>query len=332
MEQGSADDAIADLDCKRVPDRRDRPALGSARATRARSVCSTCAGVTSVRPRGRRARVRRSTSAAPSSCWRSACAPAWSGWCYTSSAAAVGPAEPGKTADETQLFTAGRLGIPYVNSVHEAEVEAMRLAARGLPLVCVNPTIAFGAGDVHLTSTRLVRSFLLGRVPIYTDGAAERRRRARRGRGPPARRPARRGGRALHPRRPQLHVRPALRRPRPPLGRGPTGEAPSAPGRGGGAGARAPPAEAVRCAANEVRAAEPLVDLPLDQGQARAGLEARARTRRRSRRRWPGTSSASTTGSRAAGAPSSSSTERPARRPARWRRRWAAASGGWDSP
>ena len=91
---------------------------------------------------------------------------------YSSAAAALGPAPPGQTADETQLFTAGRLGIPYVNSVHEAEVEAMRLAARGLPLVCVNPTLIFGTGDVNLASTRLVRSFLLGRIPLYIDGAA----------------------------------------------------------------------------------------------------------------------------------------------------------------
>jgi dihydroflavonol-4-reductase len=91
---------------------------------------------------------------------------------YTSSAAALGPAPPGGTGDETQLFTASQLGIPYVNSVHEAEVEAMRLAAQGLPLVCVNPTVTFGAGDVHVTSTRLVRSFLLGRMPVYTEGAA----------------------------------------------------------------------------------------------------------------------------------------------------------------
>jgi dihydroflavonol-4-reductase len=90
---------------------------------------------------------------------------------YTSSAAALGPAEPGDTADETQLFTAGHLGIPYVNSVHEAEVEAMRLAAKGLPVVCVNPCVTFGAGDVHLASTRLVRSFLLGRIPAYVEGA-----------------------------------------------------------------------------------------------------------------------------------------------------------------
>jgi dihydroflavonol-4-reductase len=90
---------------------------------------------------------------------------------YTSSAAALGPARPGGTADETQLFTAGRLGIPHVNSLHEAEVEAMRLAAKGLALVCINPCVTFGAGDVHLTSTRLVRDFLLGRVQVYVEGA-----------------------------------------------------------------------------------------------------------------------------------------------------------------
>lgn len=89
----------------------------------------------------------------------------------TSSAAALGPAPRGGTADESQLFRAGHLGIPYVNSVHEAEAEAMRLAARGLPLVCVNPAVAFGPGDIHVTSTRLVRSFLLGKVPAYADGA-----------------------------------------------------------------------------------------------------------------------------------------------------------------
>ena len=90
---------------------------------------------------------------------------------FTSSAAALGPAPPGGTADESQLFTAGHLDIPYVNSVHEAEVEAMRLAARGLPLVCVNPAATFGSGDFHVTSTRIVRNFLLGRVPMYSGGA-----------------------------------------------------------------------------------------------------------------------------------------------------------------
>ena len=90
---------------------------------------------------------------------------------FTSSAGAVGPAPRGGTADESQVFTAGHLGIAYVNSKHEAEVEALRLAAHGLPLVCVNPTFVYGRGDVHGGSTSLVRRFLLGRIPVYTDGA-----------------------------------------------------------------------------------------------------------------------------------------------------------------
>jgi dihydroflavonol-4-reductase len=90
---------------------------------------------------------------------------------FTSSVAAIGPAPRGGTADETQVFTAGHLGIPYVNSKHEAETEALRLAAHGLPVVCVNPTFVYGRGDVHGGSTSLVRRFLLGRIPVYTDGA-----------------------------------------------------------------------------------------------------------------------------------------------------------------
>ncbi|HVP01947.1 MAG TPA: NAD-dependent epimerase/dehydratase family protein, partial [Solirubrobacteraceae bacterium] len=58
---------------------------------------------------------------------------------YTSSVAAIGPAPRGGTADETQVFRAGRFNLPYVNSKHEAENEALRIAAHGLPLVIVNP-------------------------------------------------------------------------------------------------------------------------------------------------------------------------------------------------
>jgi dihydroflavonol-4-reductase len=90
---------------------------------------------------------------------------------YTSSAAALGPAAEGKVATEKQSFTGARLGIPYVDSVHQAELEAMRLAAEELPVVCVNPSMCLGSGDHLLSSTRLVRSFLLGRIPMYTDGA-----------------------------------------------------------------------------------------------------------------------------------------------------------------
>ena len=64
---------------------------------------------------------------------------------YTSSVAAIGPAPRGSTADETQVFRAGRFGLPYVNSKHEAEGVAMRIAAHGLPVVIVNPAHVFGA-------------------------------------------------------------------------------------------------------------------------------------------------------------------------------------------
>jgi dihydroflavonol-4-reductase len=169
VEQGSNDEAIADLDCRRVRlEVRDRRSVR--RALSGAERVFHCAGVTSVRPRDAE-RVFSVNVGGTKLVMEESLRAEVERVVFTSSAAAVGAAEPGGAADETQLFTAGRLGIPYVNSVHEAEVEAMRVAARGLPLVCVNPTIVFGAGDFHVTSTRLVRSFLLGRIPIYSDGA-----------------------------------------------------------------------------------------------------------------------------------------------------------------
>ncbi len=89
----------------------------------------------------------------------------------TSSVAAIGPAKRGATADETQVFRAGRFGLPYVNSKHEAENEALRIAAHGLPLVIVNPAHVMGKGDLHRSSTELVRRFLRRQIPAYVDGA-----------------------------------------------------------------------------------------------------------------------------------------------------------------
>ena len=90
---------------------------------------------------------------------------------YTSSVAAIGPARRGSTVDETQVFDAGAYGIPYVNAKHEAEVQALRLAARGLPVVIVNPGFVFGRGDINRSSTEIVRRFLRRQIPAYVDGA-----------------------------------------------------------------------------------------------------------------------------------------------------------------
>jgi dihydroflavonol-4-reductase len=89
----------------------------------------------------------------------------------TSSIAAIGPPPRHRTADETQVFRAGRFGLPYVNSKHEAEGVAMRMAARGLPVVVVNPAHVFGRGDIYRSSTEMVRRFLRREIPAYVDGA-----------------------------------------------------------------------------------------------------------------------------------------------------------------
>jgi dihydroflavonol-4-reductase len=90
---------------------------------------------------------------------------------YTSSVAAVGPARRGSTADEEQRFPVQSAAIPYVRAKREAEVEALRLAAHGLPVVIVNPAHVFGRGDVNRSSTELVRRFLRREIPAYVDGA-----------------------------------------------------------------------------------------------------------------------------------------------------------------
>ena len=89
---------------------------------------------------------------------------------HTSSVAAIGPASEGRSADESQPFTAGELGIAYVNSKHEAEVEALRFAARGLDVVCVNPTFVLGPDAPTASSMGLVRRFLMRQIPVYVDG------------------------------------------------------------------------------------------------------------------------------------------------------------------
>lgn len=90
---------------------------------------------------------------------------------HTSSVAAIGPAPRGSTADETQVYAAGRHGIAYLDSKREGEAEALRHAALGLPVVVVNPAHVFGRGDVNRSSTEIVRRFLRRQIPVYVDGA-----------------------------------------------------------------------------------------------------------------------------------------------------------------
>jgi dihydroflavonol-4-reductase len=89
---------------------------------------------------------------------------------HCSSAAALGPAPDRGRADETQAFPASARGIPYVHSKHEAEAEALRVAAHGLDIVVVNPTFVLGPDAPTGTSMGLVKRFLLRAIPAYVDG------------------------------------------------------------------------------------------------------------------------------------------------------------------
>ena len=209
-------DALAGLDVRDGRRRPDRPAGGAAGAARTSSRVFHVAGSTNLRRRAP-TRCSRPTWWPRGWCWRSACARSVERVVHTSSVAAVGPAPKGGTADERQLWRGG-LGIPYVDAKHEAEVEALRIAARGLPVVVVCPAYVLGRGDLGRSSTELVRRFMLRRIPAYVEGAINVVDVEDVAAGMLLADAARRAGRALHPRQPQLHVGPPVRRPRAAVG------------------------------------------------------------------------------------------------------------------
>jgi dihydroflavonol-4-reductase len=159
---------LEDLDCERVTcDILDRRAVG--RALRGVERVFHVAGLTSMRASAEelfRVNVEGTRSVLEASLRAGV-----ERVVYTSSIAAIGPASPGEAVDERSSFDASRLGIPYVNAKREAEAEALRIAARGLPVVIVNPGHVLGAGDLNRSSTEIVRRFILRRIPAYTDGA-----------------------------------------------------------------------------------------------------------------------------------------------------------------
>lgn len=89
---------------------------------------------------------------------------------YTSSVGALGLAGGGRAANErTPASLDGMIGH-YKRSKYQAERVAEQWAARGLPVVIVNPSTPVGEGDVKPTPTgRMVVDFLLRKFPAYVD-------------------------------------------------------------------------------------------------------------------------------------------------------------------
>ena len=89
---------------------------------------------------------------------------------YTSSVGALGLTKDGSPADETTPVARDEVVGHYKKSKYDAERVAEAWAARGLPVVIVNPSTPVGERDVKPTPTgQLVVDFLNRKLPAYVD-------------------------------------------------------------------------------------------------------------------------------------------------------------------
>lgn len=89
---------------------------------------------------------------------------------YTSSTATIGiPQHSGIGNEETPIGKSDLVG-PYKRSKYYAELEALRAAYTGLPLVIVNPSAPIGSHDSKPTPTgKFIVDFLNGKLFAYTN-------------------------------------------------------------------------------------------------------------------------------------------------------------------
>jgi len=90
---------------------------------------------------------------------------------YTSTVATIAvPQENGALPNEDTHARLGEMIGHYKRSKYLAELEALKAAAAGVPIVIVNPTAPVGPGDWKPTPTgRIIVDFLNGRMPAYVD-------------------------------------------------------------------------------------------------------------------------------------------------------------------
>jgi dihydroflavonol-4-reductase len=93
----------------------------------------------------------------------------------TSSVAGIGPAPADRPGTEDDVYRGGGLGLTYPDAKHEGESEAFAAGARlGVEVVVVNPSYVVGTpldrSQPGETSTRMIGSYLRGRLPAIVDG------------------------------------------------------------------------------------------------------------------------------------------------------------------
>lgn len=90
---------------------------------------------------------------------------------YTSTVATIAvPRHGGGLPNEATEATLDQMIGHYKRSKFLAEIEAIKAAAAGVPVVIVNPTAPVGPGDWKPTPTgRIIVDFLSGKMPAYVD-------------------------------------------------------------------------------------------------------------------------------------------------------------------
>ncbi|MHB8876532.1 MAG: hopanoid-associated sugar epimerase [Myxococcaceae bacterium] len=89
---------------------------------------------------------------------------------YTSTVGALGPCVGGRPADERTPSDLAQMIGHYKRSKFLAEREADAFAARGLPVVIVNPSTPVGELDLKPTPTgQVIVDFLSRRIPAYVE-------------------------------------------------------------------------------------------------------------------------------------------------------------------
>ena len=90
---------------------------------------------------------------------------------YTSTVATIAVSDdPAALPNERTQATLSQMIGHYKRSKFMAELEAIKAAAAGLPVVIVNPTAPVGPGDWKPTPTgRIIVDFLNGKMPAYVD-------------------------------------------------------------------------------------------------------------------------------------------------------------------
>jgi dihydroflavonol-4-reductase len=89
---------------------------------------------------------------------------------HCSSVGTLGIPEDGAPGTETTPVSLDNMTGHYKRSKFLAEQEALKAAARGFPVIIVNPSTPVGPNDIKPTDTgRIITRFLNGKMPAYLD-------------------------------------------------------------------------------------------------------------------------------------------------------------------